>query len=53
MKLANTAEQPTPESLKQQPETPTIEDVVAEIGRDARVNPGAYLRDSLVPEGGE
>jgi hypothetical protein len=30
-----------------------LDEVVAEIARDARRDPDAYARDSRVPEGGE
>ncbi len=34
-------------------ERPSLETLVEEITDDARVDPAGYLRDSLVPEGGE
>ena len=30
-----------------------LDDVVAEVAVDARVDPEGYARDTLVPEGGE
>ena len=53
MTLENTREHHENRSREPGQREPRLDELVAEIGQDARIAPADYLRESLVPEGGE